>query len=276
MRADKGQIEQVLMNLVVNARDAMPRGGKLIVETKNVNVTDQTSRHAFLKPGSYILLRVTDNGCGISKEVQGHIFEPSFTTKEADKGTGLGLSTVYAIVTQSGGYLSVDSEIGVGTTFSLFLPEIEGSSELTAPTIEFTNIPSGTETVLLVEDEDSLRTLIQGCLEKRGYSVLTAGNGQEALNIAQKHSGTIHLLLTDVIMPGMSGRELADNLKQARPNLKVLYISGYTHDLVTQQGILETGSELLQKPFSLNSLLTRVRQALDGMNGRAQARSASA
>jgi two-component system, cell cycle sensor histidine kinase and response regulator CckA len=275
IRADKGQIEQVLMNLVVNARDAMPRRGRLIIETKNVDVNERSAQREFLKNGSYVLLQVSDSGCGMSKEVQAHIFEPFFTTKEADKGTGLGLSTAYAIVKQSDGYLLVDSEVGVGTTFSVYLPQAQGSPVLTPPATEFVNIPTGTETVLLVEDEDSLRTLVRGCLEKRGYSVLHAGNGQEALNVAQKPPGTVHLLLTDAIMPGMSGRELADSLKLARPDIKVLYVSGYTYDLVTQQGILETGSELLQKPFSIHSLMMRVRQILDGA-AQPQARSASA
>jgi CheY-like chemotaxis protein len=276
VRADKGQIEQVLMNLAVNARDAMPRGGKLVIETKDVEITERNPQHTFLKVGSYVLLQVADNGCGMSKEVQAHIFEPFFTTKEPEKGTGLGLCTVYAIVKQSDGYLLVDSEIGRGTTFSVYLPHVEGSPELPTPAVEFASIPSGTETVLLVEDEDSLRTLVQGCLEKRGYTVVSASNGQEALNRAQRHQGTVHLLLTDVIMPGMSGRELADSLKRARPDVTILYMSGYTHDLVTQQGILETGSELLQKPFSINSLLIRVRQTLDGTTDRTQARSATA
>lgn len=188
------------MNLAVNARDAMPRGGKLVIETKDVEITERNPQHTFLKVGSYVLLQVADNGCGMSKEVQAHIFEPFFSTKEPEKGTGLGLCTAYAIVKQSDGYLLVDSEIGRGTTFSIYLPHVEGSPELPAPAVEFASIPSGTETVQMVEDEDSLRTLVQGRLEKHGYTVLSASNGQEALNRAQRHHGTVHLLLTDVIM----------------------------------------------------------------------------
>ncbi|HZQ68701.1 MAG TPA: PAS domain S-box protein [Terriglobales bacterium] len=263
VRADKGQVEQILMNLLVNARDAMPRGGRIVIETRNVEFTERSSRHVFLKPGRYVMLRVTDNGSGMSKEVLAHIFEPFFTTKDAEKGTGLGLSTVYGIVKQSDGYLLVDSEVGVGTTFRVYLPLVEGTPEPAATAVAAPRTPSGTETILLVEDEDSLRTLAQGCLRGRGYSILAAHDGEEALQIAQQHQGPIHLLLTDVIMPGISGRELADSLKTSRADLKVLYISGYTHDLVTQQGILGTGCELLQKPFSINTLLVRVREILD-------------
>ncbi len=275
VRADKGQIEQILMNLAVNARDAMPRGGKLTIETSRLQVLEHGSLHVFLKPGDYVKLRVTDNGCGMSDEVQSHIFEPFFTTKEPDKGTGLGLSTVYGIVKQSDGYLLVDSEPGVGTSFSIYLPQVEAACAALPSEAEPRAFPTGTETILLVEDENSLRDLAQGCLQRRGYTILGAPNGEEALKIAEQCEGTIHLLLTDVIMPGMSGRELADELRHSRPNVKILYMSGYTHDLVTQEGILETGSELLQKPFSINALMNRVRDILDGRGQPTEARCAS-
>jgi CheY-like chemotaxis protein len=212
----------------------------------------------------------------MSEEVQAHIFEPFFTTKEPDKGTGLGLSTVYGIVKQSDGYLLVDSELGIGTTFMIYLPQVDGATELAAPPVAMPKSPSGTETILLVEDEESLRKLVKGCLSSRGYNILDAGNGEEALKVAQQYDGNIPLLLTDVIMPGMSGRELADSLKQSRADVKILYMSGYTHDLVTQQGILESGSDILQKPFSINALLSRVRDVLDARVQPAQARHAAA
>jgi CheY-like chemotaxis protein len=179
-------------------------------------------------------------------------------------------------VKQSEGYLLVDSEPGIGTTFSVYLPEVEGAGELAAPSPETPRSPSGSETIMLVEDEESLRKLVQGCLASRGYTILDAGNGEEALKLAQQHDGYISLLLTDVIMPGMSGRELADNLKQSRTDIKILYMSGYTRDLVTQQGILETGSEILQKPFSINALLSRVRDVLDASPQPVPARCAAA
>ena len=276
VRADKGQIEQILMNLAVNARDAMPRGGKLVIETARIEVADHSSLRVFLKPGDYVRLRVIDEGCGMSDEVQSHIFEPFFTTKEPDKGTGLGLSTVYGIVKQSDGYLLVDSELGVGTTFSIYLPQVDAACGASPSATEPPKIPTGTETILLVEDEDSLRNLAQGCLQSRGYNILSAPNGEDALKVAEQCPGIIHLLLTDVIMPGLSGRELADELKHSRPDVKVLYMSGYTHDLVTQEGILETGSELLQKPFSINALMNRVRDILDGRTQHEQAECASA
>jgi CheY-like chemotaxis protein len=200
----------------------------------------------------------------MSNEVKAHIFEPFFTTKDPEKGTGLGLSTVYGIVKQSDGYLLVESEVGKGTSFKTYFPQLEGACVTPALVASIPAVPGGVETVLLVEDEESLRNLALGCLQTCGYKVLEAKDGRDALEVASRYRGTIHLLLTDVIMPGISGRELADRLTQVRPELKVLYMSGYTHDLVTQRGILASGSELLQKPFAINALLNKVREMLEG------------
>jgi PAS domain S-box-containing protein len=264
VKADKGQIEQILMNLAVNARDAMPEGGTLVIETANVEIgEDEVRQHSFLKAGNYVMLSVMDTGCGMSHEVKAHIFEPFFTTKGPEKGTGLGLSTVYGIVKQSDGFLLVESEVGKGTTFKNYFPQIEIACATPAVVASTPVAQGGIETVLLVEDEESLRKLAQGCLQTCGYTVLEATDGQDALEVANRYRGKIHLLLTDVIMPGISGRDLADQLAQVRPDVKVLYMSGYTHDLVTQRGILASGSELLQKPFAISALLRKVRDMLD-------------
>jgi PAS domain S-box-containing protein len=265
VRADRGQMEQVLMNLAVNARDAMPRGGRLLIETENIELDDAYARqHPDTKPGSYVVLGVSDTGSGMDKETQSHIFEPFFTTKEVGRGTGLGLSTVYGIVKQSGGYVSVYSELGKGTTIRIFLPQVEAPAESGQRIRVWRKPLQGTETILLVEDEESLRDLTQECLQKSGYVVLEARDGRTALQMAKQHAGTIHLLLTDLVMPGMSGRELAEDILPSRPEMKILYMSGYTNDLVTQHGILDPGTTLLEKPFALDSLLSKVRQVLDG------------
>ncbi len=266
VRADSGQIEQVIMNLAINARDAMPTGGKLTIETANVTLTDEDARvHAPLKPGDYVMLCITDTGVGMDKETQTHIFEPFFTTK-GTKGTGLGLSTVYGIIKQSGGYIWVYSEIGRGTTFKIYLPRVAavGESMAQIATVQqLQKVEPGTETILLVEDEANLRYLARQYLEKQGYKVIEAADGAVAMQIAVAHEAVIHLLLTDVIMPGMNGRELAQRISEIRPNVKVLYMSGYTENVIGHNGIMEPGVRLLQKPFNLRDLKNMVREVLD-------------
>ncbi len=266
VRADAGQIEQVIMNLAVNARDAMPSGGKLTIETSNISLDEEYARfHAPLKPGNYVMLAISDTGAGMDSETQSHIFEPFFTTK-GPKGTGLGLSTVYGIVKQSGGYIWAYSELGKGTTFKIYLPrvaEIAESPAQVAAAQESVPIEPGTETILVVEDEANLRYLARQFLEKQGYRVIEAADGAVAMQIAVAHEGVIHLLLTDVIMPGMNGRELAQRISEIRPNTKVLYMSGYTENVIGRNGTLDAGIRLLQKPFTLRDLQRRVREVLD-------------
>jgi len=261
-RADAGQLEQVLMNLVVNAKDAMPGGGKLSIRTENL-IVDETHRRGqtFIRPGHYVLLTVGDTGAGMDKETQSRIFEPFFTTKEKGKGTGLGLSTVYGIVKQSGGYVMVQSEEGVGTTFQIYLPRVEGVAERhSAPAPHAA--AGGTETVLLVEDEEPVRQLVRDTLTAKGYRVLEAENGETGLAAAAGHKGDIHLVITDVVMPGIGGRELVQRLAKARPKTKVLYLSGYTEDAILSEGTIEKGAAFLQKPFTLQSLTRKVRDVL--------------
>jgi PAS domain S-box-containing protein len=267
VRADSGQIEQVIMNLAVNARDAMPSGGKLTIETSNVTLDEGYARvHAPLQPGDYVMVAISDTGAGMDSETQSHIFEPFFTTK-GPKGTGLGLSTVYGIIKQSGGYIWVYSELGRGTTFKIYLPRVASTGlALTAPvesTVDHRAVEPGTETVLLVEDEANLRYLARQYLEKQGYKVIEAADGAVAMQIAVAHEGVIHLLLTDVIMPGMNGRELAQRISEIRPNVKILYMSGYTENVVGHNGMLDAGVRLLQKPFNLRDLKSKVREVLD-------------
>jgi signal transduction histidine kinase/CheY-like chemotaxis protein len=266
VRADAGQIEQVIMNLAVNARDAMPSGGKLTIETSNVSLDEEYARfHAPLKPGNYVMLAISDTGAGMDQETKSHIFEPFFTTK-GPKGTGLGLSTVYGIVKQSGGYIWVYSDPGKGTTFKIYLPRVaetvESPVQVAAPA-ESVAAEAGTETILLVEDEANLRYLARQFLEKQGYRVVEAADGAVAMQIVVAHEGVIHLLLTDVIMPGMNGRELAQRVSEIRPQTKVLYMSGYTENVIGHNGMLEDGIRLLQKPFTLRDLKARVREAID-------------
>jgi two-component system cell cycle sensor histidine kinase/response regulator CckA len=263
--ADQGQIEQVVMNLVVNARDAMPSGGQLVIETANVILDERfTADHPGSRAGRYVVLAVTDTGTGMSPQTLAHIFEPFFTTKEAGKGTGLGLATVYGVVKQSGGYIWVDSELGKGSSFRTYLPQAEKTARpekvIAAPAKSF----RGSETVLLVEDSDALRKLAGSLLEQNGYHVLSAASGAEALVLAGKMAGRIHLLLTDVIMPGMNGKVLADHLLPLRAGLKVLFMSGYTRSAIADHGALESRTHLLQKPFSEEALLEKVREVLDG------------
>jgi len=267
VRADAGQIEQVIMNLAVNARDAMPSGGKLTIETANITLDEEYARvHAPLNAGDYVMVSINDTGAGMDAETQSHIFEPFFTTK-GTKGTGLGLSTVYGIIKQSGGYIWVYSEVGRGTTFKIYLPRVPSIEEPAMHTIaapaQFQKVEPGTETILLVEDEANLRYLARQYLEKQGYRVIEAADGAVAMQIAVAHEGVIHLLLTDVIMPGMNGRELAQRISEIRPNLKVLYMSGYTENVIGQDGTLDAGVRLLQKPFNLRDLKSKVREVLD-------------
>jgi two-component system cell cycle sensor histidine kinase/response regulator CckA len=265
VKADRSQIEQVILNLAVNARDAMPQGGRLTIETVNVEL-DASFAHppAVLSPGKYVMLAVTDNGSGMDAETQAHIFEPFFTTKEKGKGTGLGLATVYGIVKQSGGYVWVYSEPGRGTSFKIYLPRIDdaqlgGTRDRKPDTV---SLPRGSETVLLAEDEKGVRELAREYLEMSGYTVIEAENGHMALELAAMHAGQVHLLMTDVVMPGISGRELAERVSQIRPGIKILYMSGYTDQAVVHHGILETDAVLLQKPFTAATLATKLREIL--------------
>src|SRR5580698_6638944 len=261
-RADSGQLEQVLMNLVVNAKDAMLSGGKLMIQTQSIVVDENHRRgQTFIRPGQYVMLSVSDTGMGMDRETQSRIFEPFFTTKEKGKGTGLGLSTVYGIVKQSGGYVMVQSEQGRGTSFHIYLPRVEGTAEKhTTPAPD--PALGGTETVLLVEDEESVRQLVRDTLAAKGYQVLEADSGEAGLAEAARYKGTISLVITDVVMPGMSGRELVKHLAQSRPETKVLYLSGYTEDAIISDGSIESGTAFLQKPFSLQSLSRKVREVL--------------
>ncbi len=263
VRADPGQIGQVIMNLAANSRDAMPQGGRFMVETANFVVDEAfAAEHANMPPGPYVLLSVTDTGSGMTPEIRSHIFEPFFTTKEKGKGTGLGLATVYGIVKQSGGYIWVYSEPEQGATFKVYLPRVDALPERSQPVLAPAASCRGSETLLVVEDEEGVRILVRDYLQMNGYTVLEAGHGEEALRIACEHSGAISLMITDVIMPGMNGRELAERMAILRPAMKVLYMSGYAETAVYRKGVLEPGAPFLQKPFGPPDLGRKVRDVL--------------
>jgi CheY-like chemotaxis protein len=263
-KIDPGQLEQVVMNLVVNARDAMPRGGKLTIETANTEIDEEyVKSHPESKAGPHVVLVVSDTGVGIDKATQARMFEPFFTTKPRDKGTGLGLSTVYGIVRQSGGSIWPYSEPGKGTTFKIYIPCAVAGSEHAKTPATATTVRGGTETILLVEDELQVRTLVRSILQRAGYRVLEASDGGAALRISEDCATLIHLLLTDVVMPVLGGREVAEHLMGTRQALKVLYMSGYTEDAIVRHGVLHSSMNYLQKPFTPDSVLRRVRQVLD-------------
>jgi CheY-like chemotaxis protein len=240
----------------------MPSGGKIVIQTSQKDIDPARREHSLIEPGPYVLLTVTDSGAGMDKETQSRIFEPFFTTKEKGKGTGLGLSTVYGIVKQSGGYIFVHSELGRGTTFRIYLPRVEDPAEHEGPARSAQVALGGSETVLLVEDEESVRHLVRETLAGKGYKVIEAENGEEGLKAAEAHEGTIDLLITDVVMPGIGGRELAHRVTASRPQIKVLYLSGYTEDAIIHEGVLEPGAAFLQKPFTLQVLSRKVRDVL--------------
>ena len=264
VNADASQIEQIVMNLVINARDAMPDGGQLIIETSNGEHDHHyVLTHPEVKPGPYVMLAISDTGTGISQEDQSRIFEPFFTTKEKGKGTGLGLATVYGIVKQSGGFIYLYSEPGIGTTFRIYLPPAEAAESLPDTLLETRQLQSKHhETILLVEDETSVRSLAHMILKSCGYQILEARNGDEALRLCEEHPGPIHLLVSDVIMPGMNGRKLASQLLPRYPGLQVLYISGYTDEVITRNGILTEGTVFLSKPFTSEMLASKVHEVL--------------
>jgi two-component system, cell cycle sensor histidine kinase and response regulator CckA len=264
VKADPAQVEQVIMNLVVNARDAMPKGGRLTVETFNVDLDSTYARdHVSVKPGSYVMLAVSDTGIGMNPETVAHIFEPFYTTKESGQGTGLGLSTVYGIVKQSGGYIWVYSEPGKGTTFKVYLPRVTAQVDSKPEVMQLPAAGKGSETILLVEDEEAVRELATRILSAKGYSVVAAKSTREAEDFSEKYTGQIHLLLTDIIMPGTSGRELARRITERHPKTRVLYMSGYTDNVLAQGGVLEAGLSFLQKPFTPGALAQKVRDVLD-------------
>jgi PAS domain S-box-containing protein len=262
--ADPVQVEQIIFNLAVNARDAMPNGGKLTIETANVTLDEAyAAGHLGAQPGEYVLLAISDTGIGMSEEVKSHLFEPFFTTKELGRGTGLGLATVYGIIKQGGGDIQVYSEVGLGTTFKVYLPRVGPATPPEAPALARPDMPAGQEMVLLVEDSEGVRELARRVLRSLGYTLLETRDGQEALRLAADYPGAIHLLLTDVVLPGMSGKALAEELARSRPDLKTLFMSGYTDNAIAHHGVLEPGIAFLQKPFGPIELARKVRAVLD-------------
>jgi two-component system, cell cycle sensor histidine kinase and response regulator CckA len=263
IKADRGQIEQVIMNLVVNARDAMPNGGSLTITTEAVQLQGDDARSTFALPGGpYVMLTISDTGIGMNEQTMLRIFEPFFTTKETGKGTGLGLSTVYGIIEQSGGSILVSSEVGRGTTFKVYLPQVAGEPQLERRSIA-TEAFSGTETILLVEDDEMVRNLAVRVLTANNYRVFEASNPREALQLGERLSETIHIVIADMVMPEMNGRELADRLLEIRPGLNVLFMSGYSDKAIVKQQVLDERTPFLQKPFAPNALLKSVRAILD-------------
>jgi CheY-like chemotaxis protein len=268
VNADPGQIEQVIVNLAVNARDAMPDGGKLIFEVSFADLdAEDAEARPDVQPGPYVMLAVSDTGFGIEPEVQERIFEPFFTTKEPGQGTGLGLATVYGIVKQSGGNISVYSEPGSGTTFRIYLPRVAGSQTATARNAPPAEIPRGDETVLLVEDRASVRRFARETLEAQGYTVLEAGRGDEALRVVEEHREPIHLLITDLVMPGMSGTALAERVRASRLNVKVLFMSGYSDEAAGRAWLAGAGEHFVAKPFRPETLARKVREVLESDSG---------
>jgi signal transduction histidine kinase len=269
VNADPGQMEQVIMNLVINARDAMPDGGKLTIKTADIYLDETFARHHIgVTPGPHVMLTVRDTGSGIDGSTQKHIFEPFFTTKEIGKGTGLGLSTVYGIIKQSAGTIWVESQVGKGTTFKIYLPRVYEDAEEHKHSTRSNQVPYGNETILLVEDADLVRHLAKEVLENKGYRVQEATSGRDALRISEQNQGPIDLLLTDVVMPEMNGHELASRLSSVRPEMRVLYMSGYTSDEIVHHGVLEQGIDFIQKPFSPEVLTLKVQEVLSDQRTR--------
>jgi CheY-like chemotaxis protein len=263
VKADRGQIEQVLVNIIVNARDAMPNGGKITVETMNLDLDEgYANRNLSVVPGPHVVIAISDTGCGMSADVQEHLFEPFFTTKATGKGSGLGLATVYGIVQQNGGALSVYSEVGHGSTFKIYLPRAERESRAAAEPPIQASASTGSATILVVEDDGSIRELACRVLAGHGYAVLAASNGEDAKGLCEQHPGPIHLLLSDIVMPGMSGPAVAQLLKTIRPEMKVLYMSGYTDDAIVRHGVLVHDTPFLQKPFAPSRLAEKVVEVL--------------
>ena len=264
VKVDPGQMEQILVNLAVNARDAMPDGGKLVIETANVELDREYCQlHSHAQPGRYVLLAVSDTGLGMSEEVKSHLFEPFFTTKPKGRGTGLGLATIYGAVKQAGGAIEVYSEESHGTTFKIYLPQVVEKAEKLTSGGRVAAMPGGNETVLLVEDEGIVRDLATRILKRLGYDVLQAPDGGQALMLAENYRAPIHLLMTDVVMPGMNGRQLAERLEALHPEMKILYTSGYTENIIVHHGVLEEDLNFIGKPYSPQALAKKLREVLD-------------